>query len=235
MGGVSSFNGTMAVLTASAEILRPGAAAWSGLTPAPASFVSAQAARGANGLFYIPGGLAPGPTGATQIYDPVGNAWSTGPSLKVSTSYCGAASDDAGVIYVFGGTNTLNSPIASNLSSEQLTAPDAGWALTVNPMPTPRCEVGSAVDQAGRIYAIGGNNCVYNGTFQFYNNIEIFDPGSGWLPAPRPALLNGIQGPACTCAYDGRIFCFGGYNGAATTRYVQVYNPRTQSAVSTSP
>jgi N-acetylneuraminic acid mutarotase len=232
LGGVSSFNGNMPVFSAAAEILRPGTSAWSGLTSASAPFVAAQAALGPNGLFYVPGGLAPGPTGTTQIYDPVGNAWSTGPSLKVSTAYCGAAASNTGTIYVFGGTNTLSTPIASSLSSEQLTAPDAGWALTVNPMPTPRCEVGTAVDQAGRVYAIGGNNCVYSGTVIQYDNIEILDPASGWLASPRPALLNGVQGPACTAAHDGRIFCFGGYNGAATTHYVQVYNPQTQGVLS---
>ncbi len=234
LGGLTSFSGNVGVATGSGEVLRVGATSWVAVSPAASAFSSTHAALGPDGLFYLPGGLMPGPASTTLTYDPGGDTWGAGPSLRVSTAACGTVAGADGTLYSLGGTNTLSTPVSASVSAEALARPDGGWALVAG-MTTPRCDFGTAVDSTGLIYTFGGNDCAYSGgSFMQYGNIEVFSPDAGlWLhPTPALQLLNATQGPACATADDGRLFCFGGYNGLANISSVQVFNPHTQNVVS---
>jgi hypothetical protein len=89
-------------------------------------------AAAVNGLIYIPRNEGPGGT-TTWIYDPVSDAWSTGPSQQLNIACQGVAAVD-GTLYAIGGlTSSASCGPADTLRGATCIKSET-WALT----PTPR-------------------------------------------------------------------------------------------------
>jgi hypothetical protein len=117
------------------------------------------------GKLYLFGGAAPFPNTitTTQIYDPVGNSWTTGPSMNVARLwFYGGAVDDTSVVAP-GGDNSPGIPINDN---EQLTA---SWAIKA---PLPFAARGPFAVSDGTFVYIGGG---YDGS-SVHNDLLRYDP-----------------------------------------------------------
>jgi hypothetical protein len=82
-------------------------------------------------------------------------------------------------------------------------------------MPTPRSDLGLAVNAKGLLFAIGG----YNPSGGFLTTVESYNPSTnGWVAAtslPHPVgALKAITGA------NGRIYTFGGWDGGAPVAQV---------------
>jgi N-acetylneuraminic acid mutarotase len=97
---------------ASVEAYDPATNMWTTKAPMPAAVYNQSAALGPDGRIYNfsgqVGGGCTSPSANLFIYDPVGNAWTSGTNVPVAVNGSAAASG-AGVnalLYVFGGTTS---------------------------------------------------------------------------------------------------------------------------------
>jgi N-acetylneuraminic acid mutarotase len=118
--------------------------------PTPVSDASAAVI---GGKIYVPGGRLAGgdATDVLEIYDPVGDQWTSGNSLPAAVSAYALAAYE-GRLYVFGGRGLKG---ISAAVYEYEPAKDV-WS-TKTPMPTRRAFSGAAV-VGGKIYVAGGTD-----------------------------------------------------------------------------
>jgi hypothetical protein len=208
---------------------------WSKTSAAPMPFMDNTPAVGPGGTFFMPGGcdITSGvcnPAGTSQVlkFTPTGTGaggtWALGPSLPFATDLLGDTAGLNGTIYAISGAPDDTTPI-SNL---QILVPGAtAWSQGPDIL-TPRCDFSAATDNAGLIYAIGGDNCPETINYTVYANTEIFSPDAGtWVEGP--AIPTGVTTAGCTLGPDGRIYVIGGTDGFSDQTTVQVYNPVTQN------
>ncbi len=145
------------------------------------------------GKLYLFGGGAPFPTTitATQIFDPVANSWSSGPSMNVARLwFYGGAIDDTSIVAP-GGDNFPGIPINDN---EQLTAT---WAIKA---PVPYNARGPFAVGDGTFVYIGGG---YDGTTVHTDTLR-YDPVANTYtplaPAPDAHFLSQAVIVSISCA-----------------------------------
>jgi len=92
---------------ATAEAYDPKTNTWTPRAPMPTGVEGAGAALGADGKIYVVGGTrsysSPLPLKLVQVYDPVKDKWSKGPSLKTRRQGLAVVSTPDGQIYAIGG------------------------------------------------------------------------------------------------------------------------------------
>jgi hypothetical protein len=139
---------------------------WTNLAPMPVAVAGSAAALGADGKFYVVGGLSGGvATNAVQIYDPNANSWTISTPLPESLSAACMGLDSLGRLVVMGGMDVNGNDVSDVWRSQQLGIPDAAPTLTQLP----------------------ATNGVYNGLYSSSINAT----GS---PPPIYELMNGPVG-----------------------------------------
>jgi hypothetical protein len=127
--------------------------AWQPRTAAPLALTEVAAAA-LGGRIWVVGGLDVGgrATDAVLVYDPVRDAWSTGPSLPEPVHHAALVTRD-GALYLLGGyvNDALSVPTAA---VRRLDPGAAGWTDDV-PLPEARA-AGAAVGEPGRLVYGGG-------------------------------------------------------------------------------
>lgn len=157
-----------------------------------------------------------GPRSNVEIYNPMSNAWTTGPPMPTARRGLGAAfvrgigvaGGSLGSVFVVGGGTGTNPRSATALAVNEAFDVQAGVWVSRAPMPIPMMDIYSTTyfPATGRIYVIGG----FDGSIE-RNTVQIYDPSSDtWslgspMPTARSNLISGICG--------SRIFAIGGYNG----------------------
>lgn len=120
-----------------------------------------------------------------------------------------AADERQGVLYAVGGMNCKDDCYGNDIgyfsTVEAYHVASGAWS-TLPPMPTPRRDLGVAVDRRGRLWAIGGcgGHNATAGSCPTLDTVEVFDPKAGaWqtprnvqLPEPRHGLLVATDGSA---------------------------------------
>ncbi|MCZ6835954.1 MAG: hypothetical protein O7G85_09290 [Planctomycetota bacterium] len=148
-------------------------------------------------------------TDTVEVFD--SGVWSYGPSI--SSPRDGIASTGVnGFIYAIGGSNQIEPlTIVERLDT---TVSGSSW-ITIAQLNIPRTLPCIAVDDCGRIYAIGGQTwdpSDTNNTIEAMTSVERYDPARpelGWTLLPWQ-LNTGRLLAGCVAAEDGRIFVFGG-------------------------
>jgi hypothetical protein len=200
---------------------------WTKTSNAPVEFSDTDPAVGPGGVFFMPGGFG-GSLTQTLRFTPsdvgAGGTWTnTGPVLIVGTDDLAATAGLDGTIYALGGTSSYSAPIADDVQT--LKSGATSWTLAAS-LPTPRCDLGGATDNTGLIYAIGGDNCCFEGTcsYDLFDTNEVFSPTlATW--SEGPTLPNTIALSGTTVGPEGRIYVIGGWDGSSDQAYVQVYDP----------
>ncbi len=156
---------------------------WSMGAPVPTP-VTGPGSAVYQGKLYLFGGGAPFPTliTTTQIYDPVANSWTTGPSLNLARVwFYGGALDDTSIVAP-GGDNPVGIPINNNeLFNGTSWAPIAALPYVAR---------GPFCVSDGTYYYIGGG---YDGASVHTDTLR-YDPGTNTYttlaPAPDPHYLS---------------------------------------------
>jgi hypothetical protein len=213
------------------------------LVPMPTPRWGIATAVGLDGRIYVMGGSSdiltnclnmPTPCvgrTAVEVYDPVGNAWSTVASLPTPRYFFGATSGPDGRIYAIGGANQ-----GRILSSMDVYDPAANaWTTTKLPgtvTPVSRLAVATGVD--GQVYALGGTtNCGASSGCTGVNQVAVYNPSAGsWtVNSPFvPPLPTNRWGLMAALGSDGRIYAIGGANSCSgstctATGAVEAYTP----------
>ncbi len=243
MGAVSNSTGILVMggensgfnPVAFGQFLTVASGAWAQTPSAPTGFTDNPPATGPSGVVYVPGGCDVvsgfcGYSGTTQVlkFTPSGSAgggtWGFGPALPFAVDFAGVTAGLDGTLYTIGGSPDDTNPIGD---VQTLDPSASAWSLIAN-LPTPRCTLSAATDNAGLIYAIAGDNCLEAANYTLYDNTEIYDPDAGTWTEGSP-IPNEITMAGATLGPDGRIYVIGGYNGISDQNSVQVYDPATQS------
>lgn len=187
--------------------------AWSAVASMPTPRSQAAAAVDSNShLIYLAGGFNSGGSSLTsfEIYNPVANSWSTGPSLPIPTRGA-AAAYASGNIYVFGGFNGGNIGavqrfnIGSN-SWNTFSFPAGSWES-------------ASVAANGKIYVFGGE-----GTDGVTSE---FDPATN-STVTKAAMPNGMKQHGAG-AIGGFIYVAGGASPVGAQAFVNRYDPVNNS------
>jgi N-acetylneuraminic acid mutarotase len=94
-------------------------------------------------------------------------------------------------------------------------------ASSLAPMPTARSELGVAT-VAGKIYAIGGYNPIFQGGYLNVN--EVYDPSTNSWSTKAPMATRRAYF-AAAAAENGKIYAIGGTIGVSILKFVEVYDP----------
>lgn len=211
---------TLGILTLTG--LAAHAQTWNTLAPMTSLRDRLCAATGPDGMVYAIGGLV-GLSGLNTVerYDPLTTlAWSGAPPLPVPLTDAAAVTGQDGHIYVLGGAQ-------GNTSKKTLyryNTLTGQWTTTgqLADMTTPRAYLAAAVDNQGRIYAIGG----YNGSNGVLNTVEWYDTvNNQWNPAPP--LNYARQGHRAVTGQDGKIYVFGDFPANFEEFDANAYNGNT--------
>lgn len=178
-----------------------------------------------NGKVWVLGGYPPGrlPSNVVQIYDPVANRWTLGPTLPQPIHHTHVTAV-GGKLYMIGGETEGASTGRPEIYVADTWVHDpavGGWAKRA-PMPTPRSGGGKAVID-GKIYVAGGRP---PGGHAF----EVYDPATDtWEKLPDlPTQRNHLA----MAAINGKIFVAGGRTGpgamAERVDVVEIYEPKTR-------
>ena len=205
----------------------PSACDWNSLANSSLSKVEAQSAK-VNGKLYVLAGFMAGLkiTGATEIYDPTNNTWSTGAPMPTPVTHMGAAvaGDEIWIVAGFVG----NHPgVATNKVQVYNTVTDTwreGPAL-----PNPRGS-GAAVYNNGQLHFFGGLLPDRRTDVGEHYILDLDDPVAGWqAAAPLPNPRNHLSG----AAVDGLVYAIGGQYGhdagVQDQNFLHAYDPQTDS------
>ncbi|MBU6401034.1 MAG: hypothetical protein KGS61_11995, partial [Verrucomicrobia bacterium] len=132
------FGGSAAptVATATASVLRysVNANTWTAMAPMPIPVTGSAAALGANGKFYVAGGISGGQTlSAVQVYDPAANSWTVSTPLPEGLSTAAMGVDSLGRLILMGGLDTNGVAVGDVWRSQQLGVPDRAPVFTLYP------------------------------------------------------------------------------------------------------
>ena len=136
--------------------------------------------------------------GTVEIYDPLRNEWSTGPSLVNPRFFAAAASYD-GKIFVFGGRNGNNI-----LHSSEMYDPENGAWEDIGNIMMPRREGATAITRGDSILVIAGK---MQGTYS--SHTSVFDPTNYYWDNNMGACPNARAGHAAA-AVGGSIYIIAG-------------------------
>jgi N-acetylneuraminic acid mutarotase len=160
------------------------------------------------------------PVAALESYNPTTDSWTILSPMPTARSDLSAATVN-NIIYFIGGSScagTVGTVEAYNPSAKQWTNPQA----PLQSMTVPRSDTGSAVVN-NKVYVFGGNDA--NGVPQPV--LEVYDPAQDqWtrltdMPSARSMLAG--------AAFGGKIYAFGGFDGANPTGDVDAYDPGSDS------
>ena len=185
-------------------ITEPPACAWNSLASSSLSKVEAQSAK-VNGKLYVLAGFMAGLkiTGATEIYDPAANQWSTGAPMPLPVTHMGAAvaGDDIWIVAGFVG----NHPgVATDAVQIYNTVTDT-WREGP-PLPNPRGS-GAAVYSNGKLHFFGGLLPDRRTDVGEHYMLDLANLAAGWqAAAPMPNPRNHLSG----AAVDGLVYAIGG-------------------------
>jgi N-acetylneuraminic acid mutarotase len=172
------------------------------------------------------GGVLGSTYASVEIYSPATNRWTQGAPLSIARD-AHAAAVDADHIYVVGGATGNDMPPIASLEIYDF---DTGTWHAGAPMPTARQGLCAIAAPNGKIYAIGGGNNGYGGTYIQYTTVEAYTPSTNTWAAVAP-LPSATANLACALGGDGRIYAIGGgYNniGEQDAR-VYAYNVGTNT------
>jgi len=134
----------------------------------------------------------------TEVYDPLRDVWSLGPSLGLARRNCAGASTADGRVFAIGGFDGMN--IISSV--EALDPRMKNW-VTIPPLSVPRSSAVAAATQDGRIVVAGGTSG------SRLKTVEIWEPRTNrWEKAS--ADMNEIRSAAALASVSGRIFAVAG-------------------------
>ena len=208
-------------------ITEPPACAWNSLASSSLSKVEAQSAK-VNGKLYVLAGFMAGLkiTGATEIYDPAANQWSTGAPMPLPVTHMGAAvaGDDIWIVAGFVG----NHPgVATDAVQIYNTVTDT-WREGP-PLPNPRGS-GAAVYSNGKLHFFGGLLPDRRTDVGEHYMLDLANLAAGWqAAAPMPNPRNHLSG----AAVDGLVYAIGGQYGhdagVQDQKFLDVYDPATDT------
>lgn len=203
--------------------------------PARISPADHAAAEVVNDKLYLLGGIGRLNGTVVQIFDPLTNSWSLGPSIPFPTG-SPASAVIGGAIYLAGG-------ISGDTTTRQAVRfdPISGVWTRIAPMPRARNHAAAGTDGrllyifGGRGPGSGNSNMVANG----FNDVQIYDPAtdswtaSGQGPSSPLPLPQGRGGMGKAVFHGGEFYVMGGEtkDGAGATRKhvytrVDIYDPR---------
>ncbi len=201
--------------------------AWNALANSALSKVEAQSAK-VNGKLYVLAGFLAGLkiTGATEIYDPVADSWSTGAPMPTPVTHMGAATvgDDIWIVAGFVGNHpgvaTAKVQIYNTVTNTWRAGPD---------LPNPRGS-GAAVYHNGQLHFFGGLLPDRKTDVGEHYVLDVTDISTGWqaaasLPNPRNHLSGASVG--------GLVYAIGGQYGhdagVDDQKFLDAYDPATDT------
>ncbi len=208
-------------------ITEPPACAWNSLASSSLSKVEAQSAK-VNGKLYVLAGFMAGLkiTGATEIYDPAADQWSTGAPMPIPVTHMGAAvaGDDIWIVAGFVG----NHPGAATDAVQVYNTVTDTWREGP-PLPNPRGS-GAAVYSNGKLHFFGGLLPDRRTDVGEHYILDLDNQAAGWqAAAPMPNPRNHLSG----AAVNGLIYAIGGQYGhdagVQDQKFLDVYDPQTDS------
>ena len=201
--------------------------AWNGLANSSLSKVEAQSAK-VNGKLYVLAGFLAGLkiTGATEIYDPVADSWSTGAPMPTPVTHMGAAvvGDDIWIVAGFVGNHpgvaTAKVQIYNTVTNIWRAGPD---------LPNPRGS-GAAVYNNGKLHFFGGLLPDRKTDVGEHYVLDVTDISAGWqAAAPLPNPRNHLSG----ASVDGLVYAIGGQYGhdagVDDQKFLDAYDPDTDT------
>lgn len=223
IGGTADMYGSQ-YATNTAERFNEVTGTWEWIESMQQKRLSPGAITDSVGRIWVVGGNPPGPEyhDTVEVYDPMSGSWSTHPArLNTARSGHGIAITKDDVIYVFGG---LFSPPEVYLSSVEKFDPSTGTWEFVASMNEARGQPGYAMDEQGRIYAIGGGRSGIG----VLKTVERYDPlEDEW---EYVADLPEIRGSMATFVCCGEIWAVGGgKNVPYYTDTSYIYSPETNT------
>ncbi|KAG1665275.1 hypothetical protein FOA52_015852 [Chlamydomonas sp. UWO 241] len=150
---------------------------------------------------------------SAELYDPVADAWSPGPSLGTGVSFAGCATmQRRGEALLVGGT-----PLCSQVA--QL-SPTGVWDVCPN-LSLPRAHAG-VVSSGGLLFVLGGRSQVH-AVQRVLSSVEVYQPGPCAVWHGMPDM--GLPRSALTAAaLGGWVYAIGGQTAKATQRTVEVFD-----------
>jgi len=107
---------------------------WTNLAAMPVATADSAATLGADGKFYVAGGLSGGvPVATIQVYNPAANSWTLSTPLPEPLSGSVMGTDSLGRLVVMGGSDTNGYDTGDVWRSQQLGAPDTPPVFTQLP------------------------------------------------------------------------------------------------------
>jgi N-acetylneuraminic acid mutarotase len=173
-----------------------------------------------DGKIYLAGGYRAGAASdLTDVYDPVGDAWTPLGALPATRDHACGAAINGELIFAGGRTVQTNSPRPDVYSYD----PDLGMWIVRASMPTGRGGMGCGAI-GGKLYTTGGegNPAATSGVFP---DVEAFDPATNtWTELPdMPNPKHGVGG----AVWDGALYLCGGANkeGFGAIAATDVFRP----------
>eukprot|EP00931_Biecheleriopsis_adriatica_P089873 TRINITY_DN63950_c0_g1_i1.p1 TRINITY_DN63950_c0_g1~~TRINITY_DN63950_c0_g1_i1.p1 ORF type:complete len:404 (+),score=39.62 TRINITY_DN63950_c0_g1_i1:68-1279(+) len=218
---VAGFDGKTALTSVLAYGIQSDS--WSSLSSLPLALSDSGAAVSAGrlwamgGMSNLPGCPQPVPTHpptcnvSTVLSLDLGESsstWTKMASMPTARRGLSVGSDEKrGILYAVGGLNCKGDCYGNDIgyfdTVEAFSVSSGTWE-TLPPMPTPRRDLGVAVDTQGRLWALGGcgGHNTAPGSCPTLGTVEIYDPATGtWqsphnvqLPEPRHGLLVATDG-----------------------------------------
>jgi N-acetylneuraminic acid mutarotase len=163
-------------------------------------------------------------TNIVEVYDPLTNEWtvpSTTGTMTARRNHASVVYNDK--IYLFGGCDGN-----TDISTVDVFDPKTlHWTnLTTSGTFTPRRSLSAALIN-GKAYVYGGATVspVQIGALDV---LEIFDLATNTWSTPTPSgMVIARRGPTA-CAFDGKMYIFGGNNNQSVIADLELYNPVTE-------
>lgn len=201
----------------SAEMLAQGGR-FRSAAPMLSAHSSAACALLADGTVMVAGGrVGGGFSNATDIYHPLTNQWTAGPTMLEARAGAAVAVLNDGRVLISGGDTA-----AGPSDWLELYDPESGTFRAVSArLSAPRTRHAAAVLPDGRVLIAGG----WDGSHAL-DTAELFDPvtgriaDAGKMAAPRAGL-------SATTLLDGRVLVAGGTSGQGELGAAEVFDPQT--------
>lgn len=150
------------------QIYDPSTDSWTDGTAMPTGRSMLGVVKGPDGLIYAMGGYNTTALSVVEAYDPSTDTWTEKTPMPSPRLEFGLTLGPDGRIYVIGGGTSYSNNEAPFFSTVEIYDPTADtWIIpswSESKMPTARKELGAALGNNGRIYAVGGTNGTYLNT-----------------------------------------------------------------------